>query len=116
MALGLKLFRVLALLACASLIVAGGNWVHHAHANQSHAHSSELLAQMPHAHVHDDGHKDAPLENLIHCGSDHVWFEAVWTARRPQDARAVGGPEPASAVPAYIQVEEPPPRLIVSKA
>ena len=116
MALGLKLFRVLALLACASLVVAGGNWVHHAHATQSHAHSSELLAQMPHAHIHDDEHKDAPLKNLIHCGSDHVWFEAAWSSPDLQVVAAVGEQPNVLAITAYIQVEKPPPRSVVNEA
>lgn len=116
MALGLKLFRVLALLACVSLVVAGGNWVHHAHANQSHAHDSELLAQTPHVHVHDEEHKNAPPENLIHCGSDHVWFEVAWSSPDLQEASAVGGQTNVSAIPAYPQVEKPPPRLILAGA
>ena len=116
MALGLKIFRVLALLACVSLVVAGGNWVHHAHAKPSHAHGLELLAQMPHAHIYDDEHNEAPLENLIHCGSDHVWFEAAWSSPDLQEAPAVGGHTNVSAIPAYLQVEKPPPRLIVNRA
>ena len=116
MALGLKLFRVLALLACASLIVAGGNWVHHAHAKQSHAHSPELLAQMPYAHIPDDEHDEVPLENLIHCGSDHVWFEAAWSSPDLQVVAAVGEQPNVSAITAYIQVEKPPPRPVVNEA
>ena len=114
--MGLTLFRILAVIACVSLVVAGGTWVHHAQAEHPHAHDSVQMAQLPHAHIHNDEQKSAPFENLIHCGTDHVWFEVVWMARRPQDARAVGGPQQVSAVPSYLQVKEPPPRLIVSKA
>ena len=116
MALGLKLFHFLALIACASLVVAGGNWVHHAPGKQPHSHGSELLAQTPHAHIHDDEQNDATLENLIHCGSDHVWYEAVRSSPDLQQAAAVGGQTNVAAMPANLQVEKPPPRLIVKGA
>ena len=116
MTFGVKLFRILALLACVSLVVAGGTWVHHAHNNQQHAHESERLAQLPHAHIHDDADKDAPHLSLVHCGSDHVWFETAWSPPHLVEATALGEAKQFSAIPVYLQVEEPPPRLIVSRA
>ena len=111
MAFGLKLFRHLALLACVSLVVAGGNWVHHVQAD--HAHRSAHLDVEDHARINDLVHDDVPNESLIHCGSDHVWFVHTWMPSRDLAATVLAELEHAMATPAHLQVEKPPPRLIV---
>ena len=113
MRVGLKLFRLLALMACVSLVIAGGNWIHHDHVEAAHSHHQPHLIDHDHAHLDGDHSSDvAPFESFIHCGSDLVWVS------KPQNpiacpaihARAEFLLAPVIAV--HLQVEEPPPRLI----
>ena len=115
MRVGLKLFRLLALMACVSLVIAGGNWVHHAHAEAPHSHDE--MHQITHDHEHldsNDGISGGPFESFIHCGSDLVWIS---DARNPNvceatHVRAEIYFKPFNSV--YLQLEKPPPRLIAS--
>ena len=116
MALGLKSFWVFAFFACASLVVAGGSWVHHNHGDQLHAHDSSQLAKVKHAHAHDGEPTETHLDNLIHCGSDNVWFQAAWSPPHKLEATAVGTQKDVLAFAAFLQLEDPPPRLITKRA
>jgi hypothetical protein len=113
MGFGLKLFRLLALLACVSLVVAGGNWVHHAHAHADHAHKLAHPDLPDHANTNNSVHDDVPRDSLIHCGSEHVWFAQTWIPSQDPAVTALDEPEHAMATPAHLQVEKPSPRLIV---
>lgn len=113
MGLAVKLVRLLAVLACVSLIIGGGTWAHDAHFEQPHHHASADWLDGSHSHSHSHEYPDGPTETLIHCGSDNVWFVQAWTPAVSFEATALSELELASAALIYLQVEKPPPRFMV---
>lgn len=111
MGIGFKLFRLLSLLACLSLVLAGGNWVHDAHASKVHTHAGAELGTNDHEH-YDNSSKfdDSSMESWIHCGSDNVWVTFSTARLNTLSLHARGQTPFAATNPIYLQVEIPPPR------
>jgi hypothetical protein len=115
MRVGLKLFRLLALMACVSLVLAGGHWVHHTHAEAPHFHDETHLIEDEHVNMdRDGGDNGAPFESFIHCGSDLVWISELQNPRTCAVTHARAGGYLKPVIPVYLKVEKPPPRLIAS--
>ena len=113
MGLAVKLVQFLAFLACVSLIIGGGTWVHDAHSERPHHHASANWVEGSHSHSHSHEHPNRLTETLIHCGSDNIWFAQAWTPTVSFAAAALSELEQASAALIYLQVEKPPPRFMV---
>ena len=113
MRVGLKLFRLLALMACVSLVLAGGNWTHNAYAESPHSHDEPHLSGHDHAHLDDDPGSDvAPLENFIPCGSDLIWVTEYQNPITCSVVHARAEFFRTPVVSVHLQLEKPPPRLI----
>lgn len=111
MGIGFKLFRLLSLLACLSLVLAGGNWVHDAHASIVHTHAGAELGTNDHEHYDENSQfDDSSVGNWIHCGSDHVWVTFSSARLNTQSPHARGQTPFAATILIYHQPEKPPPR------
>ena len=114
MGISLKLFRLLSLLACLSLVLAGGNWVHDAHASNVHTHAGAELGTNDHQHYDDNSQfDDSSLESWIHCGSDNVWVAFSSARLNTLSPHARGQATFATTNSIYHQPEKPPPRRLV---